>query len=431
VSTYFTNFSEYTAGAQPPDWTKRWYAAAGYSWLVTTNAGFGGTKNGLVVATTVGAKNAALSWDDLDSDGLRADVEIVARWKSSNGTSQQDMRTIARASGGEGSETGYRMGFINSAPSLRVYSAGTQTTLATGTNNNQAAGTWYWTRSRISGSTVQTRTWVDGGTEPGTWTTVTDTSVTAAGWVGINQSSPVGVTTWDLVGIGTGGDAAPTVPPPVSVAVGADLARLAGTATSITATAFSSGGSISTYAWTKESGPSVSLSGASTATLSFTPSNVGWYVFRCTVTDSIGQTGYDEVTVAVYGTAEARPFAVVSAGLWTAVGGANIAAVLADESTSTYGESADNPDNSATVLLMEPQRSGARTVNYDLTATASTPAASCLVEYLQGATVIASWTEALTTSTLNRARALTTTQNAAMDSSVLIPCYLRFTGDVA
>ena len=39
-----------------------------------------------------------------------------------------------------------------------------------------------WLRLRVSGSTIQFKSWVDGTTEPAAWeSTVTDTSVTAAG----------------------------------------------------------------------------------------------------------------------------------------------------------------------------------------------------------------------------------------------------------
>jgi hypothetical protein len=42
--------------------------------------------------------------------------------------------------------------------------------------------TKQWVRLRVSGSTIQFRTWVDGAVEPSTWSsTITDTSLSAAG----------------------------------------------------------------------------------------------------------------------------------------------------------------------------------------------------------------------------------------------------------
>ncbi|WP_088340977.1 PKD domain-containing protein [Robiginitalea sediminis] len=60
------------------------------------------------------------------------------------------------------------------------------------------------------------------------------------------------------------------------------------------------GGTIVTYAWTQVSGPdAATLSGADTATLTAGDLLEGTYVFRLTVTDDEGETGFDEVTVTV------------------------------------------------------------------------------------------------------------------------------------
>ncbi|WP_333818828.1 PKD domain-containing protein [Ohtaekwangia sp.] len=58
-------------------------------------------------------------------------------------------------------------------------------------------------------------------------------------------------------------------------------------------------GSIATYAWTKVSGATAVMSGASTATLSLSNLVVGSYIFRLTVTDNQGASAFDEVTVIV------------------------------------------------------------------------------------------------------------------------------------
>ena len=55
-----------------------------------------------------------------------------------------------------------------------------------------------------------------------------------------------------------------------------------------------------TYQWTQESGPSTAtLSGADTADLTASDLVEGEYVFRLTVTDDEGETGFDEVTITV------------------------------------------------------------------------------------------------------------------------------------
>ncbi|MCE7862665.1 MAG: tandem-95 repeat protein [Bacteroidetes bacterium CHB5] len=58
-------------------------------------------------------------------------------------------------------------------------------------------------------------------------------------------------------------------------------------------------GSIASYAWTKVSGPTATINGQNTATLSLSSLVAGTYVFTLTVTDNLGSTGSDNVTVTV------------------------------------------------------------------------------------------------------------------------------------
>lgn len=57
----------------------------------------------------------------------------------------------------------------------------------------------------------------------------------------------------------------------------------------------SDGGSSVTFQWTKLSGPSISMSGSTTATLTLTDITAGSYVFRLAVTDNFGQKVVDDV----------------------------------------------------------------------------------------------------------------------------------------
>ncbi len=59
------------------------------------------------------------------------------------------------------------------------------------------------------------------------------------------------------------------------------------------------GGSIASYAWTKVSGGVATLTNAASASLTISDLVEGAYVFRLTVTDNEGNTGYDDVTVTV------------------------------------------------------------------------------------------------------------------------------------
>jgi hypothetical protein len=192
---------------------------------------------------------------------------------------------------------------------------------------------------------------------------------------------------------------------------------------------------------TVPSGATVTLSGSETAATgttiasrawSFTSSpgtaptlTAGTYVLRYRVTDSAGI--FNDSTVTVYATtANARPNNTPSTGGWTAVGATTIHAALADEVATTYAETSDNPQGDTFVVDLPPAPVGAKTVFYDVQASAAAPVGSLLVEYLSGTTVVASWTEAPTTAVIARTRVLTDAQNALVKD----PNHrqLRFTG---
>jgi poly(3-hydroxybutyrate) depolymerase len=67
---------------------------------------------------------------------------------------------------------------------------------------------------------------------------------------------------------------------------------------------------VTTYAWTKQSGPAATLVNANTSTLTANGMVEGTYMFRSTVSDNQGNTAYDEVTVNVLtGAANQAPLA--------------------------------------------------------------------------------------------------------------------------
>jgi len=212
MSQHFTDFSEYTTSAQPSDWTEFWNTTSAFT--VRDDAGFTGGK--YLEVTELGAYNrTGLSWDDVS--GLDADEEILVKFN----TSTAGILLLAlRASGTlESARTGYVALVRNDTNVLDIRKAvsGRETSLGTAsfTMNND---TLYWVRFRVQGSAIKLRIWADGDSEPATWNQeYTNSDITSAGRIQVgttgNTSANFKV---DIVGVGLGGDSAPSEAPVVS-----------------------------------------------------------------------------------------------------------------------------------------------------------------------------------------------------------------------
>ena len=96
-----------------------------------------------------------------------------------------------------------------------------------------------------------------------------------------------------------GGSSTPTNQPPMVDAGPNQTLTLPTNSVTLAATASDNDGSIASYQWTKVSGPSASLSGTSTQTLTASDLVAGNYVFRVNVNDDQGAIGVDQVSVTV------------------------------------------------------------------------------------------------------------------------------------
>ena len=87
--------------------------------------------------------------------------------------------------------------------------------------------------------------------------------------------------------------------PPVASAGSDKTITLPTNTTSITGSGTDPDGTITAYAWTRQSGPSATMTNINSATLSLSALVAGTYVFRLTVTDNSLTSAYDEVTLLV------------------------------------------------------------------------------------------------------------------------------------
>ncbi|WP_160164070.1 PKD domain-containing protein [Nafulsella turpanensis] len=82
----------------------------------------------------------------------------------------------------------------------------------------------------------------------------------------------------------------------------------------LTVTAKDEDGVITSYKWTKQSGPSTNMSGTTTANLNLSNLLEGTYIFRITATDNLGAQAYDEVKLSVLKEAAGNVAPKVTAG---------------------------------------------------------------------------------------------------------------------
>ncbi|MDO5374229.1 MAG: hypothetical protein Q4F10_12315 [Corynebacterium glutamicum] len=208
--TIFTNFSGLPIGEAPGGWTTRW--ATNRMWRIIEDAT---ASNGVALECSSAAGTAGLQWDVIDRilDGA-TDGEIIWKWKTSNLV--VPARAFTCGSGEPAAPTMFHGAMRNSSSfSLGKFVDGVHTS-SVGTTKavtDFSANTWYISRMRKSGTTLQARTWIATDTEPGSWEMeVTDSALSQSGWWGLLSHVAAGATathTYDWVGFAAGDNTAP------------------------------------------------------------------------------------------------------------------------------------------------------------------------------------------------------------------------------
>lgn len=202
MATFFTD-----SWASLTGWTSQW---RGDTWTAAAD----------ITAPTGGANDwNAITQNSVDGDANRANVDLLFVVNMSNLSARRHV-AVVRGSGADESATNYSLAL--SSTSIRIYYCSgsdtpTQVTSATA-SVTVSTSTDYWVRFRVNGSALKAKFWTGAaGDEPGgvasdsNWNiSVTDSTVTAAGWVGISAYGSDGVTTWKQLGVGTNGDYAPS-----------------------------------------------------------------------------------------------------------------------------------------------------------------------------------------------------------------------------
>lgn len=175
-----------TSGHTAPVWT-----------VVSTNQ---------VQATSASSHNEALTWNVIDLDGDRADVELYGEiYLDSTSTTQRWY--CVRLSGG----TGYALRVRTTSIDIYRFTGSTFTSIA-GTTISISSGTWPHIRFRVNSNVLRARIWTGVPADEGTsWTVdTTDSTYTAAGSVGLLKAANTNTQLWRNLGVATGGGTAPT-----------------------------------------------------------------------------------------------------------------------------------------------------------------------------------------------------------------------------
>lgn len=210
MTQYATDFSEYTTGQAPSDWTKRF--AANFTWSVESDTSATGGKLIQGFSESSNDRNG-LSWDVIDNDSNRADVEIFMRVRFPGAIDAAEILAMARGSGSTSNANTYRHGprpVFNNIESNK-YVNGSFGTIDQ-QSFNFSSGVFYNVLVQVIGTSQRVKAWQVGNSEP-TFNSQsgidgTDTDISGVGWVGLFRFrvQPVDI---DFFGAGTGTDSAP------------------------------------------------------------------------------------------------------------------------------------------------------------------------------------------------------------------------------
>ena len=197
----------------PTGWTAR-FTTTSIVWSIIEDAGATGGK--YLRGVRSASNRYLISSDAIDVDADRSEVEVLFRMRINVVGNDINHGAFVRGSGSASSETGYvgiplaRAAPINNRIRITEYDGGTIVQLAVDTLN-WSVDTWYWCRFQVLGTALKIRRWAGAiGDEPGTWDLeTTDATTSAAGWVGIFLQVTANCD-FDVFGVGTNGDAAPS-----------------------------------------------------------------------------------------------------------------------------------------------------------------------------------------------------------------------------
>ena len=223
MSKYFTawdNFAVDTIGTDVAGWTERGSTGPNSQAPAYGTPCFKKRYLALKSSSSATPMRSALSWDAIDADANRDDVDMVSAFSYDAATVSQ-LWLYARGVGGAATAPDEcYMGIVDKSTGTnnliiaRRNAATTITTIATA-SLTLASGKNYLIRFRVNGTALKLRVWdaaLGRAGEPSTWNLeTTDATYSAAGWVGLgmnNAGVADQVAPFNFLAVGTNGDSA-------------------------------------------------------------------------------------------------------------------------------------------------------------------------------------------------------------------------------
>lgn len=340
----------------------------------------------------------------VDSDAERQDCEVLVKVNISSVSTTHYVAIVRGTDGGSiSTANGYLVALRSTA--IRTFKKvnGTITQISEQTGKTHSANTDYWVRLRINSTTLQTRSWADGGSEPGTWDCdATNSDISGDGYAGLHGTANTATHTWSACGVGTNGDTAPSSAGGGAAALASALSASASVSAALTtsitcAAAVSASATVSATLASGAAALAAGVSGASTVSAALTTS------IRCAASVSASATTSAALTAGAGGLeAAVSASASVSAALTTAIRLNAALQASATVSASLAGAAA----------ALQAAASGSATVS----ATLSTAAAALASAVIAQAQTSAALTTAIRLAALAQAAA---TSSAALTAGAL------------
>ena len=222
MALFTTDFSEYTTGVFPSDWSYRWRNSTLWdaaTVVVEEDSEIGG--KGFKLDPKNGSYLRLISWDDIDADANRDDADVLALVKYGAANSSNETILIAARAAEPSLDDGYYFIVNNTDASIKRVANSTQVTLGSSSAGVTGAvlhSDFWWLRFRVNGTALKARSWKYGASEPASWhIEVTDATHSAAGWCGVGLKTDfVTYGLADYFSVGTNGDSPAGVNPVAS-----------------------------------------------------------------------------------------------------------------------------------------------------------------------------------------------------------------------